>query len=297
MNENQLRYFIASAEALSFTKAAEQYYISQTAVTQQIRALEESFGCLLFDRGTRPVTLTPAGRTFLIEAKAIVERMSRAKERVHEASSGLAGTLKIGYVIGYEKSALPTVMRQFHHRHSAILTTFFRGYSDVLAAGLLNDEYDILYTWDSSDLRSNDSVEYKLIETARLMAVLHPGHPFAQRNEISRSELKGENLIFASQSSQKDTFGDSFFLNLYKDAGYKPNIIARCSDIESALMMVASEQGITILPEYCISMLDPAENLISIPLVGDFENEEIIAAWKKDNSNPALKLLLDEAIL
>ena len=297
MNENQLRYFIASAEALSFTKAAEQYYISQTAVTQQIRALEESFGCLLFDRGTRPVTLTPAGRTFLIEAKAIVERMSRAKERVHEASSGLAGTLKIGYVIGYEKSPLPSVMRQFHHRHSAILTTFFRGYSDVLAAGLLNDEYDILYTWDSSDLRSNDSVEYKLIETARLMAVLHPGHPFAQRNEITRSELKGENLIFASQSSQKDTFGDSFFLNLYKDAGYKPNIIARCSDIESALMMVASEQGITILPEYCISMLDPAENLISIPLVGDFENEEIIAAWKKDNSNPALKLLLDEAIL
>ena len=61
MNRNQLKYFVAAAETRSFTKAAEQYYISQTAVTQQIRLLEEALGCPLFDRSTRPVSLTPAG--------------------------------------------------------------------------------------------------------------------------------------------------------------------------------------------------------------------------------------------
>lgn len=71
----------------SFTKAAEQYYISQTAVTQQIQQLEQTLGCELFDRSTRPVSLTSAGKSFLLDAKAILERMSRAQERVHDAAT------------------------------------------------------------------------------------------------------------------------------------------------------------------------------------------------------------------
>ena len=74
MNRNQLKYFVAAAEHRSFTKAAEQFYLTQTAITQQIRLLEESLGCELFDRSTRPVRLTPAGQVFLQEAKAMLER-------------------------------------------------------------------------------------------------------------------------------------------------------------------------------------------------------------------------------
>ena len=73
MNRNQLKYFIAAAESRSFTKAAEQFYISQTAITQQMQLLEESLGCTLFDRSTRPVSLTPAGKIFLGEARAILD--------------------------------------------------------------------------------------------------------------------------------------------------------------------------------------------------------------------------------
>ena len=76
MNRNQLKYFVAAAESRSFTKAAEQLYISQTAITQQMQLLEESLGCALFDRSTRPVSLTPAGKIFLGEARAILDRMS-----------------------------------------------------------------------------------------------------------------------------------------------------------------------------------------------------------------------------
>lgn len=89
MNRNQLKYFVAAAESRSFTKAAEQFYISQTAITQQMQLLEESLGCTLFDRSTRPVSLTPAGKIFLGEARAILDRMSSAVERVHDASTGL----------------------------------------------------------------------------------------------------------------------------------------------------------------------------------------------------------------
>ena len=154
MNRNQLRYFVAAAEHRSFTKAAEQYYISQTAVTQQIQQLEQSLGCELFDRSTRPVSLTSAGSAFLQDAKAILERMSRAQERVHDAATGLTGTLRVGYVRGYERSDLSTLMRHFHQKNSNVLISFYRCSTDVLAAGLLHQEYDIVFTWDSTNLRT-----------------------------------------------------------------------------------------------------------------------------------------------
>ena len=144
MNRNQLRYFVAAAEHRSFTKAAEQYYISQTAVTQQIQQLEQSLGCELFDRSTRLVSLTSAGSAFLQDAKAILERMSRAQERVHDAATGLTGTLRVGYVRGYERSDLSTLMRHFHQKNSNVLISFYRCSTDVLAAGLLHQEYDIV---------------------------------------------------------------------------------------------------------------------------------------------------------
>ena len=97
MNINQLKYFISVAEYRSFTKAANQFYISQTAITQQIQALEESMGVTLIDRSRRPIMLTPAGNVFLNEARAILERMDMAVSRVRDASTGLVGTLRIGY--------------------------------------------------------------------------------------------------------------------------------------------------------------------------------------------------------
>ena len=151
MNRNQLKYFVAAAESRSFTKAAEQFYISQTAITQQIRLLEETLGCPLFDRSTRPVSLTSAGTIFLREAKGILERMSRAQERVHDASTGLSGTLRVGYVRGYERSDLSAHIRQFHQQNSNVLITFYRCSTDALAAGLLHHEYDIIFTWDSTN--------------------------------------------------------------------------------------------------------------------------------------------------
>ena len=172
MNRNQLRYFVSAAEHRSFTKAAEQYYISQTAVTQQIQQLEQTLGCELFDRSTRPVSLTSAGKSFLLDAKAILERMSRAQERVHDAATGLTGTLRVGYVRGYERSDLSVLMRHFHQKNSNVLITFYRCSTDVLAAGLLHQEYDIVFTWDSTNLRTQEGVTFQTVEKARLVVAL-----------------------------------------------------------------------------------------------------------------------------
>ncbi len=293
MNRNQLKYFVAAAEHRSFTRAAEQYYISQTAVTQQIRLLEESLGCALFDRSTRPVSLTSAGSAFLQDARAILERMSRAQERVHDASTGLTGTLRVGYVRGYERSDLSVLMRRFHQQNRNVLVTFYRCSTDMLAAGLLHQEYDVIFTWDSTNLKTQEGISFQSIERARLVVALYAAHPLAQRSRLSRQELRGESILYMSPDAAADSYGDTFFMQLYRDAGYKPNILFRSADTESVLMMVAAEEGISILPDYCTDKLYNADNLVFVPLTGEGEEEEIIAAWQQGSANPALPRFLN----
>ena len=292
MNRNQLKYFVAAAESRSFTKAAEQFYISQTAVTQQMQLLEESLGCRLFDRSTRPVSLTPAGKIFLEEANAILERMNQAADRVHDASTGLTGNLRVGFVRGYERSDLSVLMRGFHLQNQNALISFYRCSTDVLAAGLTQQEYDIIFTWDSTNLKAQEGIEYLRAESAGLVVALYASHPLAGRRRLSRSELRGENILYMSPDAANDSYGDAFFMQLYKEAGYKPNILFRSCDAECILMMVAAEEGISILPDYFTDKLYDADNLVFVPLVGDGEREEIIAAWQSSNRNPVLAKLL-----
>ncbi|MBO5160482.1 MAG: LysR family transcriptional regulator [Lachnospiraceae bacterium] len=293
MNINQLKYFIAVAEYQSFTKAANQYYISQTAITQQIHALEEQMGVSLIDRTRRPIALTPAGNVFLIEAKAIVERINTALSRVHDASTGLVGTLRIGYTKGYERSNLSNILRSFHLDYPNILITCYRCDTDMLAAGLFNNEYDIIFTWDSTNILEEGTIEYKLMELAPLSVALYNSHPLARRNSLSRKELKGEPILYMSPSGSPESYGDNHFLELYKQAGYQPNILFRSSDIESILMMVAAEEGISILPSYVTSKLTDADNLTFIPLIGEGEFEQILAVWKKEDESPALRQFIE----
>lgn len=289
MNINQLRYFVSAAENRSFTKAAAQYYISQTAVTQQIQALEDMVGVALFDRSSRPISLTPAGKLFLVDAKAILERINHSINRVQEASVGFVGNLRIGYTKGYERSRLSNTLRAFHVQYPNVLISCHRCDTDTLAAGLSNGEFDIIFTWDSTELSKDRSIAAHVIERSPLMVALYNSHPFSGRTSLKRSELKSENILFMTHSRDADSVGDRHFFERYYKAGYKPNITFRSNDMESILMMVAAEEGISILPGYVTEKLDNADNIIFLPLVGDDETVEIIAAWVEEQKNPVLQ--------
>ena len=126
MNTNQLRYFVTAAECRSFTKAADQFYITQTAITQQIHALEDSLGVPLFDRSSRPISLTPAGSAFLSDARSILGRIDQAVNRIQEVSTGMVGTLRIGYTKGFERSNFSNSLRFFHNKYPNILVSCYR---------------------------------------------------------------------------------------------------------------------------------------------------------------------------
>lgn len=293
MNVNQLRYFIAAAEYNSFTKAANQFYISQTAITQQIQSLEDKMDVRLFDRSKRPVELTPAGKVFLIEAKAIVGRIDRALEKVQEASTGLVGSIRIGYTKGYERSDLSEILRVFHMEYPNILLSCYRDDTDTLAAGLFNGDYDIIFTWDSTNITQESDVEWRIHEMSPLVVAMHNTHRLAQRKFLTRKELKNESILYMTPSKTGESYADDHFIELYKKAGYLPQILLRSNDAESILMMVAAEEGISILPDYVTKKLIQADNLIFVPLVGDGEFAKILRVWRKNDKNVALRYFWD----
>ena len=293
MNTNQLRYFVSVAETRSFTRAAAAHFITQTAITQQIRSLEEVLQVTLFDRRSRPVALTPAGNTFLVEAKAILSRVDRAVQRVQEASVGWSGALRIGYTKGYERSDLSTTLGSFHNAFPNVLLSCYRGNTDQLAAGLLKGEYDVIFTWDSSELCKNDHVASRVAEHSPLTLAVYSSHPLARRRSVRRCELKGEPILFMTLSSNGESVGDSRFVELYEEAGYQPDILFRSGDAESILMMVAAEEGISILPSFVTEKLGNAENITFVPMAGEKEHVEIIAAWRREDDNPLLTRFLE----
>lgn len=289
MNLNQLRYFVSVAENGSFTKAAVQHFISQTAITQQMHALEESVGAKLLDRNSRPVLLTPAGKVFLKEAREILGKMDAALLRTREASTGLEGELRLGYTKGYEHSDLPRYLRSFHRDYPNVLISCYRCDTDMLASGLINGDYDVIFTWDSTNLRQEETLDMKVAEHVPLRVALSAAHPLARRSELTRRDLKQENILFMSPSGTGDSFGDAYYIKLYQQAGYQPNILLRSNDMESILMMVAAEEGISIVPEYSHPWDVGTENVVFVPLAGEGETEEILIVWRKNDDHPALK--------
>ncbi len=293
MNLNQLRYFVTVSETGSFTKAAVQHYISQTAITQQIRTLEEAVGAKLVNRDSRPISLTPAGRVFLKEAREILERMDTALWRTREASTGLEGSLRIGYTKGYEHSDLSGYLRNFHREYPNVLLSCYRCDTDMLAAGLINGEYDIIFTWDSTNIRQEESLGLSVFEHVPLSVALYANHPLARRKELTRKDLRQENILFMSPSGTGDSFGDAYYIQLYQQAGYQPRILLRSSDMESILMMVAAEEGISVVPKYSHPWDIATDNVVFVPLAGEGETEEILVAWRKNDEDPALRHFID----
>ena len=109
MELRHLRYFAAVAETLNFRAAANRLHVAQPALSAQIKSLEEELGSTLFERTTRKVELTPAGRVFLEEAKKVIAAARHAQERVQQASAGLVGTIRLGIIAPAANSWLAAI--------------------------------------------------------------------------------------------------------------------------------------------------------------------------------------------
>ena len=290
MQLRQLEYFVSLCETLNFTRTAEEFYVSQTAVTHQIKALEEELHAQLFDRTRRSVTLTAAGRLLYEDARSIVRHVQETESRLKTFSNGVTGTLRIGFLRGYEHEGLSDALHTFHEWMPRAQLFLQRGSFSELKRLLRSGQADVIFThrvWES-----HPDYEIWPIRSYPLMLVCTQDHPLADYSAIRPENLAGYRAVWPIHSADED--GEETIVNrFYRDAGVQPEIVFQSHDIGTNLLAAAAGLGYMLAPSYITDHLDPGMRLAVRPVLGHEEEMTVAAVWPRSGSNPLIPKLLD----
>ena len=285
MNTKQIEYFLAVAQELSFTRAAEKLYVSQTAVTQQIQSLEELMGVKLLRRTKEKVELTPAGQIFQMEGRQVLDDLENAFAHARTVSEGMTGGIEIGFS-NYAEIILGSSLQDFRDSYPGI-QIHFKSYSpSVLLDRLKAGELDLIFSpvFDPSFYKGCFVQD---IEQVSLMAILPGKHPLAGRHHLTKTDLLQENLILCCTPDSK-IGEDTMILDSFLQTGHIPNIVDKIEDVETILLMITVNMGISILPSYVSLPVSNSRRIVTIPYEPDIR-VKYAAICLEENENPALQ--------
>ena len=240
----------AVAETHSFSRAAEQLGYAQSAVSQQISALERAVGVQLIERpgGPRPVSLSEAGSVLDRHAIAVLARLSEARADLDSLVSGSSGTVRVGTFQSTSARVLPAVLRQFRERLPGVRVELIeRGDEEELLSLATAGELDVTFAM-VSDEEAPAGFAHQELMSDRYVILTPPGSRFDGRDDVCVAELEGEELI---------TNGDrtSCMRNVYEAwriAGYEPSIVFSTDDNLTLQRLVGTGLGIAIVPELAV---------------------------------------------
>jgi DNA-binding transcriptional LysR family regulator len=279
----QLRYFVAVAEELSFTRAASRLTIAQQSLSQQITVLERMLGTRLFDRDARGTRLTEVGRLFLPEARVVLERAEQAVMIVGRMARGEVGRLSLAFLSTTSNYLLPPVVRAFRERFPDVeLTTEDVGIG-ALVAGLREGTYDAAFTRPPLV----GGLSSRRLITERACVVLPQGHALAGRDELRLSELADERWVLTPRSSWPPWHAK--YDEDYRQAGLEPDVVQRATSVQNLLGLVAAGVGVTRLAQSAHSLR--RGGVVFVPLVDDWAFTEVV--WHAGADKPALRSLLE----
>ena len=291
MQSRQLEYFVAVAEELSFTRAARRLFVSQSALSQQLRTLERELGCRLIERDNHHVTLTPAGRSFLEDSQAILARTRQAVERARRSEEGISGSLAIGYIKGYERTNLADMLYSFHESHPKVQLSFLRKNVAELYDALRREDIDVAINLFYSSEHMED-IQWQGLRSWPLKAVVPLSHPLAHRAMIELSELRGYPLVDIDKGKggygERDTISQTL-----REAGLDPQVSLSSEDVETSVLCVAAGLGFALLPGYLTDTLPAEGKVVALPLAGMERKMPVVAAWLPSHKNELLDVFLD----
>lgn len=290
MEISTLEAFIALAETLSFTRASERLYISQSALSRQIVRLEEELGAELFRRNRREVELTACGHVFLDDSRELLEHYDRALLNLADAKDGTKGRLTLGFLRDAPSDKLAEIIRGFREKHEGIRLNLREYSQDGVAAALLNGESDIVFSFGEglSEIEVVDSLQ---LDAHPLCAVVRADDPLAQSDKVPIEALDGRDLVIISPKESE--LGRQAVVRQFMNRGIVPNVAAYADIVPSLLMMVESGLGIGTMPRSAMRLAP--ESIAFIPIDDGREPMRTVLAWRQDCKNPALRTFLDYA--
>jgi len=293
MDLRQLRYFIAVAERLSYSKAAQHLHLTVPPLSRQIRQLEEELDVQLFVRDRRHVALTDAGRMLLREGRVLLSQAAHVSESVHLAKSGEAGLVKIG-VAATLGERISRVLIEHAKYFPAVEIQCSDVYSGLQNEALLEGRIDAGFMRPPVDQVHLDS---ELLFEERLMVHVSKASPLAKHKTLRVKDLASEPLLMLERSISSGLHDK--ILDLYARAGVTPNVIPLPTDPPPRgniqAIFLTCRKGISIVADEVPVHPPPDSAVVAVPLDEPDAKIGVYVAWRKCEKSTAVLAFLDSA--
>jgi LysR family transcriptional activator of glutamate synthase operon len=274
MELRQLRYLVALAEELNFTRAAANEHVAQPALSQQIRRLEDEVGLALVERTTRHVTLTAAGELLVVRARRVLAELEAAGTEL-EALRGIdTGHVTIGAMHTMGPVDLSLALALFHDRHPNVGLTVREQSSEEMAEMLRVDELDLAFLSVTERVEAHGLGLYQLVSEA-LVVLLPPDHPLSGRRKVRMGDLADEHFIsFRAGARLRE-----LLFAAGRRAGFEPRVTLESNESQRIRRLVARGLGVAILPRSDAE--GPGADVAVAALVEPALRRDITLAWRE----------------
>ncbi|HWQ12235.1 MAG TPA: transcriptional regulator CynR [Roseiflexaceae bacterium] len=259
MELRQLRYFLTVAEEGHFTRAAERLYISQPALSQQIRQLEAELGAVLLDRAGRRVRLTDSGEVVAHYARRALQELDAAQVALGELAGLRRGSLAVGVVQTVNAYLMPRAVAAFATAHPGISLRVEERAAGAIESGLLAGE---LHLGVGFVPPADREIEAEALFSEALVLIVAEEHPLAAREYVEVRELDGQPMVLLAPAFCTRRLWDS----CAQQAGARPRVLVEMNTIGGVLASVRRTAAATVLPALALAA-DPPPGLHGIPLV------------------------------
>lgn len=286
MEFRHLRYFLAVAEELHFGRAARRLAISQPPLSLNIRQLEESLGVRLFHRNSKEVRLTPAGRAFVPEARALLQQAAEAGRHAREAAEGRVGRVRVGLVSSMLYRGLPRIVRDFRARHPGLQVVLRELSSQDQVVELAHGQLDVGFVHTQ---RVPPELSRQLFATEPFLGCLPQGHALARSRRLALHKLEGEPFVMFSRTASPDYY--ERVLAICSEAGFYPDVQHEARHWLSVVSLVAQGVGVSLVPAALRGSALPGA--VFLPVEPSDARSEVFCVWRSADDQAGVQAFVE----
>lgn len=284
MELRHLRYFVAVADELSFTKAAARLHLAQPSLTRQVRNLEDEIGVRLLERTKNRVELTDPGRLFLADAKKVLAMCAESVAAVQRMDRGESAELNIGYVANVHYGLLPATLGAFRKLCPLATLNLFDLTSAEQYVALESGKIDLGFVGlRPAALAGRDFLSERVADDTILVA-LPKKHPLGQQRKISLDDLASQFFIVMADKTQPGA--RAWLERTCAKSGFSARILQEAETEMTAIAFVADGLGVALLPNQVASL--PHEGVVFAAFSPPLLRESTIT-WRASNQSKALR--------
>jgi DNA-binding transcriptional LysR family regulator len=283
MELRQLHYFLAVAEELNFSRAAERLRITQPPLSMQIQNLEKELGFPLFYRNNRHVELTDAGNVFRKDVQNIMDQLQRAAERARRTHHGEIGTLKVGFVGSATYDILPAVLREFRRSHPEVEVQLFELSTPAQIHMLYEDKIDVGVLRPPVD---NDAICTEIVSVAPCVLAVPKQHPLLERNNLSVAAIRPYPFVMLSPKTWAGLYDEVLKL-------CNPTIRQEALEFQTVIGLVAAGMGIAVVPQSAMNL--HTQDVVYLRLNSELPLAPMAISWKRNNQSLLVRTFVNMA--